>query len=191
MSSYYDNWRETSYTCTGCGWGGLGKELTHGESFRDLFEVDCPACGKTLGTVTYPTVAESRANWEQVSPEDRLAVELFEARRAAFQLRLLRAPDQLPDLQGDDLILVWDYTDDNDHETILKYGNQELWREPAVYEGYERYLEVLEILSQKYGGRLQDLVPTRASELYLYGDALKAPGIVREQRDRLRRRGKA
>lgn len=82
--------------------------------------------------------------------------------------------------------MIWDYVTDNDDETIVRYGERELWREPAFYEGYERYLEVVEMLSQKYGHRLLDLVPTQASELFLYGDMLAAPRIVEKCRARLR-----
>ncbi len=70
--------------------------------------------------------------------------------------------------------------------TPLRYGNRVVWKEPSFYEGYERFVEVGEILIAKYGSRLKDLVPTEQSRLYLYGDASVSIKRVNEFRRRMR-----
>jgi len=70
--------------------------------------------------------------------------------------------------------------------TVLRCGERELWREPAVYEGADRFEEVVALLAQKYGPRLQDVVPSSASELYLYGDHLSSIANVEATRKRVR-----
>ncbi len=58
-----------------------------------------------------------------------------------------------------------------------------LFTEPISWEAiglpgveYSRYEEICKILKQKYGDRVRDLVPTAASEMWLYGD--KASGLM-------------
>jgi hypothetical protein len=43
-------------------------------------------------------------------------------------------------------------------------------------------------LFAKYGTRLQDLVPTRGSQLFLYGDQIGAPARIEKFRQRLGQR---
>jgi hypothetical protein len=186
MPSYYDDWKDAKYTCSDCRWSGVGRELAHGETYRDLFEVECPKCGRRLGTVLFPTLEESRKNWDKVSPADRAIVDLTERREAAFERRRLRSPDQLPDIPDGDIVITWDCSSAPDRETVLKYGDHELWREPAFYEGYMRFVEIVTILTQKYGPQLRDVIPTEASEFYLYGDKLAAPSIVDRCRNGLK-----
>jgi hypothetical protein len=190
MTNYYDDWKELPQTCRACGWQGRGCDLTQGEVFAELFEVCCPKCGEKVLTVSFPTIDESRRNWDKVSPQDHIAVELAERRRQEFERRMLRSPDQLPDLEGEDLILVWDRDDSHGRESAIHYGAQVLWREPGFYEDYERFEEVAEILFAKYGERLQDLVPTRASHYSQYGDRIGAPYRIKKFREALGQRGR-
>jgi hypothetical protein len=185
MTRYYEDWKDETQTCRACGWQGPGRDLTPGETLADLFEACCPKCGEKVLTVSYPTIRESRRQWDKVAPADRIAVELAEQRARDFARRELRSPDQLPDLEGDDLILVWDRDGQN---TVIRYGAQELWREPGFYEDCERFEQVAEILYAKYGPRLQDLVPTRASYYSLYGDRIGAPHRIERFRERLGQR---
>jgi len=53
---------------------------------------------------------------------------------------------------------------------------------------YDRFVEIVEILKQKYGRRLVDVVPTLRSEYALYGDAAKAWYHVQDARQSLARR---
>jgi hypothetical protein len=54
-----------------------------------------------------------------------------------------------------------------------------------LWEGYERFIEVAEILRKRYGTALRDLIPTPASELYLYGDELSSPRLIAQTRKRI------
>ena len=66
--------------------------------------------------------------------------------------------------------------------TLLRQGNHVIFSEPAVYEGYARFEEVAQILKQRYGAALRDLVPSPSSELYLYGDSLSSSGRIEKCR---------
>lgn len=70
---------------------------------------------------------------------------------------------------------------------MICWGEREIWRELAWYEGYERFREVAVLLQRKYGRALRDLVPRDESELYLYGDELDAPSRVEKVRAELAR----
>ena len=193
---YYDDWRERWWQCGDCGWQGLGSELKTGEMFRELMEMECPGCDERLLIVSYPTLAESRANWSRLSEGERAEVEAIELFNRRFESSSLRAASQLPELAGDELVLDWDFAGTDPQtagggqaspETVIRHGHLEVWREPALWEGYERFVEVLGMLRERYGARLKDLVPTAASELFLYGDRLASPSLVRKARDALRR----
>ena len=185
MPSYYDDWKDANYKCANCSWSGIGRELPRGETFRDLFEVECPKCGARLGTII-PYPGRISQEWDRVSPADRALVELAESRQADFEQRCLRSPDQLPDLLTNEIVLTWDFVEANGRETVLRHGERELWREPAFYEGYMRFIEVVTILVQKYGARLRDVVPAEDSEFFLYGDKIAAPSAVDRCRHRLK-----
>ncbi len=186
MPSYYDDWQSAQFECKACGWKGSGTELIEGEPFSDLYEANCPKCRECVTTVMFPTIEEARSNWDKVPPLDRMMVEYMEAHQASFEARKLFAPEQLPDVEGDDLVIVWDIDQFNGGDTIIRYGNLELWREPAFYEGYWRFSEVVDLLMQKYGERVQDLVPTRKSGNFLYGDSGSASRYVEEYRRKMR-----
>ncbi len=194
--SYYDDWRERRSQCGNCGWQGLGSELQTGEMFRELMEMECPGCGQRLLVVSYPTLAESRANWSKLSEGERAEVEAIELFNRRFESASLKAPSQLPELECDELVLDWDFAEtcpgtagggQTSPETVIRHGHIEVWREPALWEGYERFVEILGMLRERYGARLKDLVPTAASELFLYGDRLASPDLVQQARDALRR----
>jgi hypothetical protein len=70
-------------------------------------------------------------------------------------------------------------------ETLIKHGKTVILREPAIYEGYERFIEVAKILRAHYGSALRDLVPTESSKTYLYGDNLSSLEIVSEARQKI------
>jgi len=88
----------------------------------------------------------------------------------------LHSPDQLPDIPGDELIFSWDQLES---ESIIRHGDRVIWQETTGWEVYDRFVEIVEILKQKYGRRLADVVPTLRSEYALYGDAAKAGTMFR------------
>ena len=134
----------------------------------------------------HPTIEESRANWDKVSEWDRKNIEAAEAREADFERRKLREPSQLPDIAEPSFVLHWDFADDGSgRETLIKHGGTVIFSEPAFYEGYERFIEVAEILHKRYGTALRDLIPMASSELYLYGDYSGSPRLVAAARKRI------
>jgi len=186
MTSYYSNWREDIYTCAACRWQGTGEQCEQGELFSELYEICCPSCGEKIDLVMLPTIEESRQNWSKLSDEDKMSVEHIEEFRDECAARGLKSSEQLPNIEGDDLVFTWDIEDyQRGGDTLIKHGHTIIWREPAYYEGYERFAEVANILKQKYGDRLQDLVPTRKSYIYLYGDRLSASDQVDKVRKAL------
>lgn len=150
-------------------------------------EFDCPKCGQAVLLISYPTIEESRANWEKLSDAERQHVEAAERFHDKFEREKLKEPSDLPEIPGDEFVLTWDFVErePGDSRTIIKVGDEEIFSEPAVYEGYERFNEVAEILKSKYGPRVRDLIPSEASLLYLYGDRLSAQESVESVRRRV------
>jgi len=107
------------------------------------------------------------------------------AARSTLDNTTLRSPDQLPDIDGDELFFVWDQIET---DSLIRFGNQIVWREETGWEVYDRFEEIAAILKQKYGRRLIDMVPTLRSEYALYGDASYAWGRVQDARASLARR---
>lgn len=171
------------HRCTNCDWVGFGSALEVGELFDDLAEFSCPPCGATLLLVQDPTLEEWRANWGQLNDAQRRHVEAAERFHSQFQQEKLRGPEDLPDISNPTFFLKWDFSDDGDSSrTVIRLGDQVIFSEPAVFEGYERFAEVARILKSKYGSQLTDVIPTERSHLYLYGDKLSAPDFVRDTR---------
>jgi hypothetical protein len=141
-----------------------------------------------LAIVSYPTVREAEQNWEKLTEQEKREVLARKRSLAAWQAASLKSTDQVPDLAGPAVALVWDEVEGDAGQpfTVIRHGETEIWREPAFYEGYERFREVVQILMQKYGKRLVDVVPTPASELYLFGDKLRAPEYVVQIRKALK-----
>jgi hypothetical protein len=160
MPNYYDNWKEQRHKCRHCGWQGTGAECPLGESFRELFEIACPNCGEPVCAITYPTIKESKQNWDKLSEADRLCVTRIEENQRIFDERSLKWPSQLPDIGADSFTLIWD-VEEGEHgdDTVVKLADQIIWREPEVYEGYWRFEEIAKILRKRYGRRLKDLIP--------------------------------
>jgi len=133
-----------------------------------------------LAIVSYPTIQESEQNWSKLNDQEKREVAARKQFLEHWETARLKSPEQLPELDGPKLTLVWDCVEEATRRvTVLRQGDIEIWREPALYEGYERFREIVLILKQKYGARLADVVPTPGSELYLYGDKVSALDHVR------------
>ena len=186
MRNYYDNWENEQFECPKCKWHGPGSALVLGDYNWESAERLCPVCEELITVVLHPTIEESRANWDKVSEWDRKNIEAAEARQVAFERRKLREPSQLPDIPEDSFILHWDFADDGSHrDTLIKRGDTIIFTEPALYEGYERFIEVAGIVRSRYGTAVLDLVPTQRSEIYLYGDQSSSPGMIAAARQRI------
>ncbi len=182
--NYYDDWKSAVLECPRCHWRGKFMDGSVGH-YRELMDSCCPKCdfahAPMLATVNYPTLEEMRSFGD---PTAVLQAGVMEQFRKNFEAQMLRSTEQLPDLDAPSFALTWDFVDAHDeHRSVIRYGNRVLFSEPAIYEGYERFEEVCKIVREKYGSRVTDLVPTNASELYLWGDRLSAPDFV----DKVRR----
>lgn len=190
--NYYDDWKAAELSCAPCKLTIKGSDCPT-DVFTEVFELNCPKCGAILGIVAHPTIEESRQNWEKLSDLEKYQLQKLEENGKRFDEESLKSPNQLLDLHDKEIVLMWG-TDGKEGDsgglyTTISYGDKVLWKEPAIYEGYGRFEEVVNILSAKYGKRLQDLVPTRSSEVYLYGDSLMAPDRVKKVRLQLWLRG--
>ena len=188
---YYSNWKTEVLTCPKCGWTGTFEQGSV-EYYQELMDCSCPVCGwpevPRLAIVSYPTMEETEANLDKLSDEEKES----HAERKQFLAELdrttLRSPDELPDLFSDEIALSWDFEAEQDGKswTVIKHSSHIVWKERAVYEGSERFVEIVDILKRKYGDRLVDLVPTAASGGYLYGDHLGSGDLVDTARASLR-----
>lgn len=172
--AYYDK-RDEPIDCESCGRTGVPVQ---GEWFTDLMELNCPSCGQVVALVSYPTPEQTRQAAAQGHPEARRELERLEEmeRRWARAKQLeLKADSELPDLEGERLVITWDIEEaDGERWTILRHGDQVLWRELAYWEGIDRFARVAEVLHRRYGDRLRRLEPTSTSRMYLLGDDLGA-----------------
>ena len=167
----YYTYKDLQYRCKHCDWQGLGRDLELGEEFDQLVELDCPACHTKVSFVMYPSLADMSNNWDKLSDDEKMQVAKIESEQARFEALCLKSPEQLPDIDELFFTLDWDF---DDEMILLRYGKKEIFKEPAVYEGYERFEEVARILKARYGNALLDMAPSQNSEVYLYGDSLTA-----------------
>ena len=188
---YYADWKTEVFTCPDCGWTGTFEE-GYVEMHAELMDSSCPICDyystPMLAIVSFPTLEESEQNWDKVSDFDKEGILLRKSFLEKLEKMRLKSATGLPDLEGSSIIIAWDCEGDEpslDYYTVLKHDDTEIWREPAIYEGYERFSEIVEILKEKYGERLVDVEPTKASHLYLYGDSFRSIGAVKGVRSRI------
>lgn len=162
-SKPFEKWEAEQWNCSHCGWTGPGDQLEIYEVFEGLNEMACPNCKEKIGVVSWPTPVDEKVDFDRLS-----------------------SPEQLLELPEDSIVLIWDIERYDGGDTIIRFGNQVVWREPAFYEGYERFIEVANILVQKYGSRLRDLIPSKSSEMFLYGDHLISLNLIEKCRERIR-----
>ncbi len=180
--SYYDGWQSAVLTCPNCGWSGT---FEHGsmEYHDQLQDSSCPCCdpleAPILAIVDHPTMSETRTNWDKLPDLDKAQLTTRERFLAEFEALKLRDPAQLADIDLPSFTLAWDLDNARPnhtarYETLITLGSKIIVREPASYEGYQRFINVAKLLRARYGDAVRDLIPTRASEQYLYGDSLFA-----------------
>lgn len=188
---YYDNWKTEILTCPKCGWTGTF-EQGDVEHHDELMDCSCPQCpwpdDPMLAIVSYATMAETEANIDKLSEREKDDLAQRKQFLAEVERTSLKSPGELPDLPEPEIVLLWDFKEEQDGTswTVIRHGGEILWSERAVYEGAERFMEVMGILRQKYGNRLVDLCPTDASSLYLYGDRIRTIDWIEQARASLR-----
>ncbi|GAO02689.1 hypothetical protein [Anaeromyxobacter sp. PSR-1] len=179
-----------------CGWKGKIDPAMLGR-YDGYLAFECPHCDKCLAIIPFPTVDDIKANWDGFTELQKSYYGTRFSLDGEFEAHHLERPDQLPDLPDDPLVLVWDYEETPDPElerrtetpsdetrqlvtglkatkshTAIKHDGRAIWRERAYYQCLGRYAQVIDILKQKYGERLKDLVPSTGSTTYLLGDDL-------------------
>jgi hypothetical protein len=186
---YYDKGLESEILeCPVCHWKGKfhqGATCT----YADFTDCQCPNCDiftrPMLAMVMHPTYQEML---DSGRPEEVAKAQEHIAESKAFWAVALTKPEQLPDIPGDDdLYLTWDavWNEEGDDrpQTVIRYGDQVLFSEPASWEAIGehcqggRYAAICKILKQKYGDRVRDLEPTEDSEMWLYGDRIAGSTI--------------
>jgi hypothetical protein len=187
--NYFDDYETPVLECSKCGWKGTFRQ-GFVDYYSELMDSTCPNCkisdAPILAIVSYPTLAEARANSDR--PAIRDWVQQIETGTKSFEEQKLRTPEQLPEISADSFTLVWDFESDehcDNPRTVIKHEGTAIFSEPARWEEYERYEEVAEILKVKYGNRIKDLLPTLRSEYYLCGDSGRSYDFVDQVRLRL------
>jgi hypothetical protein len=142
----------------------------------------CPECSELVDLIILPEERICSHGAEGLTPEQLKAREEAEEEKKRFNGLCLSSPEQLPDLDGEEMVLAWDQ-DKGDSRVLL--GDAAIWSEPVLYEGFERYVRVALILKDKYGDRVKDLIPTDRSLLFLYGDYYPSMAYVRKVRKEL------
>lgn len=186
---FYDDWRTAQLHCSKCGWRGAFQDGLV-EYYNELIDCSCPQCddlvAPILAIVSYPTTIEAYAQGEKLPELDRMQVGFIEKRWRDFELCKLQETTPLPEINESSFTLLWDFFDAGlQSETLIRHRDTIIFREPVFYEGYERYIEVAEILRKHYGPALLDLVPTELSGYHLYGDSISSPQMVRKARQRI------
>lgn len=180
-SMNYYTYQNKNVTCEKCKWQGKGSETQIGEIFESLFEIDCPKCNHTIDHVYYPTEAEVL---EYGTESEKNEIWERQKRIEEFEKQKLKHPEQLPDIETPEN-LTFIITASQDGEQIeISCNNKTVWSESRWYEYYERYIEIGEILQQKYSNRLIDFIPEN-DNVYLYGDRYVAISIVEQFRKSL------
>ena len=169
--STYDYCPGAQIECPNCGHLNILKKYD-GEYSSDGLLVHCDECPCSIAFIAWPTRQDA------IAAGARSTVRMFdimESRDRKFQRDCLRSPSQLPDIDDEDFTLMWDTQKvDGEMYTLLKHGDTVIFKEIAFFEGGFRYKEVAEVLKEKYGERLKDLMPTPSGWLYLGGDSLPA-----------------
>ena len=169
IRSYYAVDLNDTIECS-CGWRGRISAA------MEVYDGRCEECNRMLLIVTYPTFEETKEAAAAGDPralKDLRTALATERYRERFEALRLRSPAELPDLDGEAFAFAWDFEDDKADDalwTVIRLGEREVWREPALWEGHERFAEVKSILKERYGERFRSLTPTAASEHYLLGD---------------------
>ena len=181
--TYDEDWKSAELTCPICGWKGTF-EQGDAEYYDELLDCSCPKCS----FLTAPILAIVSYYSKKAPDSEKQIQNEAQKLKNEWEASTLKSIEQLPDLPEPNLKFAWDWIrdDSNRSYTIIRNGDKEIWREPACYEGYERFREIAHILKQKYGDHIVDLVPSSASETYLLGDDLTASKQITEVRNALR-----
>lgn len=185
MSQYY-TYKEQNFVCRKCKWKGRGAQASEGDIINwDSMEILCPKCYNLLTVVMFPT-------YDETMKYGTVKEKAYAQKRKAFHERVyssrLKNAEELPDIDEKKIVITLHEEapceDKEDGYIVLYYRETEIWREIRTYEYYGRYIELGNILKEKYGTRLVDFVAEYTT--YLGGDHLFAFDKVREFRNSLK-----
>jgi len=188
-----DPWREMLFRCENCGLESLGRDLDPGDLHQSFFTRECPDCAHNVVSISLPHVAEMLGDLGDLPPETREEVFAFAGQSTQWQREKLHRIEQLPEINLDHIVLVWD-TDDEGQEgsepygqIIIRCGEREIYRGASSWGHYAYFIDACKVLRRKYGKRLHDVIPTERTFSALWGDEIRAPEIVEGMRERLRK----
>ena len=194
MAQYYDyknkkSYKELPFSCKKCDWSGTGETTADGfdSPSGEGFAILCPKCREYIewidATVSYDELLEYGTEEDKEFARER--IEFWKNWREAS----LKSPEQLPDINAEEIIITLREEEKphtgkiDDADIVLYWKDQELWRETRLYEYYGRYIQIGEILKEKYGERLIDF---EAEETWaLGGDSYGGLAKAREFRKSL------
>jgi hypothetical protein len=183
MTDYYEKWTEMECACTACSWRGTAGACGRSGLHRGVYlELCCPECSSFVDLLILPEEKCCAAADEGLTEEQLQAKKEAAEQERLYREQCLKSADQLPELAGGDVTLLWDQVEG---ETQIRSGETVLWREPVAFEGFERYERIARLLLEKYGARVLDLVPTERSLLFLFGDYAPSLDYLRKVRKEL------
>ena len=137
-----------------------------------------------------PKDVERPVQWTEEQLAEHAALRAkWDAEEERFEESKLKSTSQLPDLEGDDLEITWDFeesAEDEDSWTVLRHDDQVIWREVGLKQALPRFDEVIWILREKYGSRLASLMPTPAGLLQIRGSGYSAQTMIDSLNEELR-----
>jgi hypothetical protein len=175
ISLNYYAYKKHNLNCKECNWSGLGKEANQGEIFDELFELDCPNCSKTIAYVGYPTHDEVLKHGDE---EDKAKVkeEINFHKRAKLYEK--KTADGLPEFEAPIFIEIKETLGDANNWLELYANDIFLWKEVLYYEYQDRLVHILNMLDEKYSGRIEKVKFEKS--FYLLGDDFSSPHKVEE-----------
>lgn len=190
MSQFYNykeqkSYKELNYSCKKCDWNGTGEQADEDMGTSSGFPLLCPRCGEYIDWIDVTVSLDDLLTYG--TEEDKASARQRQAFLSRVRAAELKSPDQLPDIEADEIIITLreeeKSTTDSDAYIVLLWKEKELWREVRSFEYYPRYLELGNILKEKYGDRLVDF-ETKYT-VHLGGDRLSAFDKVRAYRKSL------
>jgi hypothetical protein len=181
MKAGIDLWEDWDFSCPKCGWSGKGSALGAGDITRTGCEELCPSCNEMIDWLEFPLVAEMLENFDKLKPEDQKMALVISQGHNKWEASKLKSVDQLPDIESDYIVLLWD-EDQNADEIMIRHGRDVIFRQQRAWEYFEFFITACRILKTKYGYRLLDVVPTPRAAGSIYGDRCFGPTGEAEMR---------
>jgi len=183
MSKYY-TYKKSIFNCEKCNWEGFGEQANVGEYFNwNCFDIVCPQCHESIAVIDFPTFEEVFEYGTEGKKANTMEQKHFHER---VKKSRLNNAGQLPEIDAERIVIKLceeEATDDADSFIVLYWNNEEIWREIRTYEYFDRYIELGNILKEKYGARLIDFEAKHTT--YFGGDDLSSIGVIERFRDSL------